>query len=120
MRCLQLATIQQLVTSEHLPIVSLSHGMSLLRVTPPLIGADPHIHTHDVHADAVLQEFLPFLPEDEAGGADPAAEEVVQFLARDLQALLAAPDADFWAAVTGNASLAACLDSYLQNSRWAG
>lgn len=44
----------------------------------------------------------------------------MQYLARDLQALLAAPDAGFWAAATSNASLAACLDGYLQNSRWAG
>jgi hypothetical protein len=66
-----------------------------------------------------MQEFLPFLPEDEAGGANPAAEEVVQYLAQDLQALLALSDGNFWAAADGNASLAACLDSYLQNSRWS-
>lgn len=66
------------------------------------------------------QEFLPFLPQDEAGGADPAAEEVVRLIGQDLQSLLSASDGDFWAAAVGNASLAACLDSYLQNSRLAG
>lgn len=63
------------------------------------------------------QELLPFLPQDEAGGADPAAEEVVHLTGQDLQRLLAVPDGDFWAAAADNASLAVCLDSYLQNCR---
>ncbi len=61
--------------------------------------------------------FLPFLPQDEAGGADAAAEEVVQLIGQDLAELLAAPDADFWGSVRDDASLQACLDSYLQNAR---
>ena len=62
--------------------------------------------------------YLPFLPQDEGGGgADPAAEEVVAAIQSDLEALLASSDAAFAAAFAEDASLRACLESYLQNSR---
>jgi len=73
---------------------------------------------HHLDAPSAQDAFLPFLPQDEAGGADPAAEEVVQLIAHDLGQLLAAPDAAFWTTVRGSASLQTCLDSYLQNCRW--
>lgn len=61
--------------------------------------------------------YLTFLPQDDGGGgADPAAEEVAAAIQGDLKALLAATDATFAAAI-GDASLRACLDSYLQHSR---
>ncbi len=64
--------------------------------------------------------FLPFLPQDAASdGGDPASEEVVSLISDDLAALLRAGTPDFWAALETDASLRACLDSYLQHCRFA-
>lgn len=62
--------------------------------------------------------FLPYLPQDNAGLEDTVGEAAVEAISSDLGRLLRAPAHEFWAAVRGDASLATCLDSYLQYSRW--
>lgn len=61
--------------------------------------------------------FLVFLPQDEASNTDPAAEEVASLLAADLGHLLALSDSAFHSAAAKDASLLACIDSYLQHCR---
>lgn len=62
--------------------------------------------------------YLPFLPQDAAtNGSDPVAEEVVALISEDLAALLRAPTEQFWGTLERDASLQACLDSYLQHCR---
>ena len=62
--------------------------------------------------------FLPYLPQDNAGLEDTAGEAAIEAIGTELGRLLRAPAHEFWAAVRGDASLATCLDSYLQYSRW--
>eukprot|EP00873_Tetraselmis_striata_P000037 jgi/Tetstr1/420301/TSEL_011422.t1 len=62
--------------------------------------------------------FLPFLPQDNGAAAgDSGAEAAVDAISADLGALLAAPRRAFWAALAGDDSLAACLDSFLRFRR---
>lgn len=62
--------------------------------------------------------FLPFLPQDNGAAAgDSAAVAAVEAISTDLAALLAAPRTEFWAALRDDASLAACLDSFLRFRR---
>eukprot|EP00873_Tetraselmis_striata_P025641 jgi/Tetstr1/445905/TSEL_033534.t1 len=62
--------------------------------------------------------FLPFLPQDNGAAAgDIGAEAAVDAISADLGALLAAPRRAFWAALAGDDSLAACLDSFLRFRR---
>lgn len=61
------------------------------------------------------KSFLVFLPQDEAS-ADPVAEEVVTLIAAGLDSLLRLSDIQF-RETCADASLLACIDSYLQNCR---
>jgi hypothetical protein len=63
------------------------------------------------------KSFLVFLPQDEAS-ADPVAEEVVTLIAAGLDSLLRLSDIQF-RETCADASLLACIDSYLQNCRYA-
>lgn len=71
--------------------------------------------------------FLPFLPQDNASLADPAAEELFGITASELGNLLKLPAGGFWAVVQTDPSLGAYIDSYLRFKRcasstaaWAG
>ena len=59
--------------------------------------------------------FVPFLPQDVA---NPGSERVVETINEDLEDLLALDARQFWLTVRTNASLQACLDSYLQFARY--
>ncbi len=61
--------------------------------------------------------FLPFLPQEAAGLGDEASEEVVQLLNTALAELLGESAEGFWRVLQNDASLAKCLDTYLQFSR---
>lgn len=69
---------------------------------------------------AVQGGFLPFLPNDNRGLADSDTQAVVECISADLGALLAQPAAAFWEVVGGDASLQACLDSFLRFRRCGG
>ena len=61
--------------------------------------------------------FLPYLPQDNSGLEDTAGEATVEAISADLGRLLRTPAREFWATVHRDASLATCLDSYLQYTR---
>lgn len=61
--------------------------------------------------------FLAYLPHDNSIGGNPDAESVVQAINDELEDLLASDDATFWGVADRDASLQACLDSYLRFQR---
>lgn len=62
--------------------------------------------------------FLPYLPGDDS--VSPASEEAVRIINSDLGHLLKADAKAFWNTVQNDASLHACLDSYLRHKRCMG
>ncbi len=69
------------------------------------------------YAAGMQATFLPFLPQDASDGMDPAAEEVAELIAEDLQRLLRLDDSQFANVLCHNSSLQLCVTSYLQNCR---
>lgn len=61
--------------------------------------------------------FLTFLPSDNAGIKDSAQEEIIQLTSSDLGHLLAQDAKTFWQTVQSDASLHACIESYLRYKR---
>jgi activating signal cointegrator complex subunit 2 len=60
-----------------------------------------------------MQRFLPFLPSD---GDDQEGAEALHAIAEDLEALLGAPQPQFWQVVASDSSLRVLLDTYLRHA----
>lgn len=68
-------------------------------------------------AAAGAGRFVSFLPGDNQDLSSPSSQEVLGLINGDLGELLCLPPGAFWAAVAGDESLHACLDSFLRFRR---